>query len=540
MWQGVQELTGYKSKDSLADEGGASLAEDLNAFFARFEVTSAATPAEALPPPPPPLPVKALPPSPPSPSSVQRNVVVSVEKEEMRKVLKGINPRKATGPDGVAGRVLRDCADQLAGVFTGILNRSLAQAIVPSCLKSSTIVPIAKKSNPEDLNDFRPVALTPIIMKCFEKLVRNYVIACLPEGLDTFQFAYKTKRSTEDAVAIVLHAVLAHLEQRGGYARLLFLDFSSAFNTILPQRLMSKLEDLGLPLSLCGWILDFLSDRPQRVRLGPYTSSMLRTNTGTPQGCVLSPLLYILYTYDCVAAHPSNRVVKFADDTTVIGLISEREGETDYRDEVERLTEWCRANNLLINTRKTKELVVDFRRQKSNVQPLLIDGVCVERVTTFRFLGIELQEDLSWSVNTRGLVKKAQQRLYFLRILRKNHLPQKLLLAFYHCAIESVLTYGLCVWYGSCTTQDRMGLCRVVKAAESIVGCPLSTLEQIYATRCHRKALDIVKDPSHPGHCLFELLPSGRRYRTMKTRTSRLKNSFFSRAISALNGKPGL
>uniref|UniRef100_A0A670HWE1 Alkylated DNA repair protein AlkB homologue 8 N-terminal domain-containing protein n=1 Tax=Podarcis muralis TaxID=64176 RepID=A0A670HWE1_PODMU len=251
-------------------------------------------------------------------------------------------------------------------------------------------------------------------------------------------------------------------------------------------------------------------------------------------------MIYILYTYDSVAAHPSNRVVKFADDTTVIGLISEREGETDYRDEVERLTEWCRANNLLINTRKTKELVVDFRRQKSNVQPLLIDGVCVERVTTFRFLGIELQEDLSWSVNIRGLVKKAQQRLYFLRILRKNHLPQKLLLAFYHCAIESVLTYGLCVWYGSCTTQDRMGLCRVVKAAESIVGCPLSTLEQIYATRCHRKALDIVKDPSHPGHCLFELLPSGWRYRTMKTRTSRLKNSFFSRAISALNGKPGL
>ncbi|KAJ8369754.1 hypothetical protein SKAU_G00097820 [Synaphobranchus kaupii] len=122
----------------------------------------------------------------------------------------------------------------------------------------------------------------------------------------------------------------------GGYARLLFVDFSSAFNTILPDRLVPKLLDLGLSHSTCLWIKDFLSDRPQKVRIGPHTSTTLSLSTGSPQGCVLSPLLYSLYTHHFSAAHPSNSIIKFADDTTVVGCIS-RGDETAYRDEVEQL-----------------------------------------------------------------------------------------------------------------------------------------------------------------------------------------------------------
>ena len=91
---------------------------------------------------------------------------------------------------------------------------------------------------------------------------------------------------------------------------------------------------------------------------------------------------------------------------------------------------WCSANNLLLNTTKTKELVVDYRRKKTVIQPLMIGGVCVERVSDFRFLGVNIMEDLTWGVNTTGLVKKAQQRLYFLRVLRRNNIPQKLLVSF--------------------------------------------------------------------------------------------------------------
>ncbi len=119
------------------------------------------------------------------------------------------------------------------------------------------------------------------------------------------------------------------------------MDYSSAFNTIVPATLVAKLQTLGLNRSLCSWILDFLTGRSQVVRMGNNTSSPLILNTGAPQGCVLSPLLYSLYTHDCTATHSSNVIVKFADDTTVIGLITDND-ETAYREEVSTLTNGVR------------------------------------------------------------------------------------------------------------------------------------------------------------------------------------------------------
>ena len=111
---------------------------------------------------------------------------------------------------------------------------------------------------------------------------------------------------------------------------MLFVDYSSAFNTIVPAKLVPKLRSLGLKTSLCNWILDFLTSGRQVVRMGNYTSSSLTLSTRASQGCVLSPLLYFLYTQDCVATHSSNIILKFADDTTILGLISNND-ETAYR-----------------------------------------------------------------------------------------------------------------------------------------------------------------------------------------------------------------
>lgn len=187
------------------------------------------------------------------------------------------------------------------------------------------------------------------------------------------------------------------------------------------------------------------------VRLGSHFSSTLTLSTVAPQGCVLSPLLYVLYTHDCTSVHPTNTIIKFADDTTVVGFISG--GETAYRDEIQRLTEWCMANNLALNASKTKELIIDFWKHNTNLTPLHINEVCVERDPAFRFLGMNIAEDLSWTTNTSAVVKKAQQRLYFLRTLRKNHLQEQLLVFSYHCAIESVITY--CLFTPTAQQQTR-------------------------------------------------------------------------------------
>ncbi|KAK3548145.1 hypothetical protein QTP70_004851 [Hemibagrus guttatus] len=254
---------------------------------------------------------------------VHSSFTLTAEEHEVRCTLWAINPRKAAGPNGIPGRVLKDCVDQLAGVFTRIFNQSLSQSTVPPCLKSSTIIPLPKKPHISSLNDYRPVALTPVVMKCFEKLVRGHITSLLTQSFDPHQFAYISNRSTGDAVATALHAALSHLEQQGSYVQLLFVDFSPAFNTIIPYKLMDKLGDVGLhnPQSTCMWIYSFLTGRSQRVRVGHHTSTVLSISTGSPQGCVLSPLLYTLFTQDCTPTHHSNTIVKFH---------RHHSGETDF------------------------------------------------------------------------------------------------------------------------------------------------------------------------------------------------------------------
>ncbi len=295
-----------------------------------------------------------------------------------------------------------------------------------------------------------------------------------------------------------------------------------------------KLVQLGLNTSLCNWLLDFLTGRPQAVRVGSNTSSTITLNTGAPQGCVLSPLLFTLLTHDCTPSHNSNLFIKFADDTTVVGLISNRD-ETNYRSEVSRLAGWCSDSNLSMNVEKTKEIVVDFRRVHSLHAPLTINGATVERVSSTKFLGVHITEDLSWTNNTAALAKKAQQCLYFLRKLRRARAPAPIM-----CTFESILTSCITVWYGACNASCRKSLQRIVRAAEKIVGVSLPSLQDIYSTRLTRKALCIAGDPTHPTHSFFSLLPSGRRLRSLQARTNRLKDSFIHQAVRKLNSLPSL
>ncbi|KAI3360426.1 hypothetical protein L3Q82_002332 [Scortum barcoo] len=208
---------------------------------------------------------------------------------------------------------------------------------------------------------------------------------------DLAPFAYRENRSTEDAVSIALHTALTHLQlPNTTYMRMLFVDFSSAFNTVIPDKLILKLHNLGLPSSLCHWIRDFLTNRPQVVRIGDNTSSTLVLNTGTPQGCVLSPALFTLFTSDCSAIHSTNTVIKFADTTTIVGLISDNDKTHYSREEIQHLTQWCSNNNLVLNTSKTKEVIVDYRRSRrtEHAPLLIIHGEAVERVNNIKFLGI--------------------------------------------------------------------------------------------------------------------------------------------------------
>ncbi|KAK3531636.1 hypothetical protein QTP70_025878 [Hemibagrus guttatus] len=210
MWQSIQSNTNYRPAPPACDSD-ASLPDVLNSFYARFEAQNDVTARKTIPPP----------------------------------------------EDQVLCLTMADLAD----VFTDIFNISLSSAVVPKCLKTTTIIPMAKKSPVSCLNDYRPISLTPIIMKCFERLIRRQIKDLLPPSLDSMQFVYCPNRSTDDAINTTLHLSLTHLENKDTYVRMLFIDFSSAFNTTIPQHLTEKLSLLYINTSLCNWILDFLTGR---------------------------------------------------------------------------------------------------------------------------------------------------------------------------------------------------------------------------------------------------------------------------------------
>ena len=205
------------------------------------------------------------------------------------------------------------------------------------------------------------------------------------------------------------------------------MDFSSAFNTIIPVKLFDKLVSLNVHPAIYHWTLNFLHHWPQSVKVNNSLSKPVILNTGAPQGCMLSPFLFTPFTNDCVSGNQSVRVVKFSVD---IGCVNNA-NESVYREDVQRLFGWCKNNNLVLNISKTKEMIIDFRKKKTPIHPLFIDGSEVLQANSVKLLGSTISKDLSWCNNSIDIIKKAQKRMYFLRHLKRFGLSQAILTRFY-------------------------------------------------------------------------------------------------------------
>eukprot|EP00061_Rhincodon_typus_P015001 g42435.t1 len=218
---------------------------------------------------------------------------------------------------------------------------------------------------------------------------------------------------------------------------------------------------------------------------------------------------------------PNDTIYELADNTTIVGGISNSE-EAKYRREREGLVTWCNENNLPLNVGKIKELIIDFRKRGGKHTSVQINRVDVEGVDSVKFLGLMTTDNLSWPSHIDATVKAAQQHLFH-RQLRKFGMAVRTLTNFYRCTIESILSKCMMARYSNCSAQNHKKLQKIACTAQATMQASLPSVDSIHMTRCHGKAANI-KDPLHPNNDLLQLLPLGRRYRSLNTRTSRFSN----------------
>ena len=336
-------------------------------------------------------------------------------------------------------------------------------------------------------------------------------------------------------VATLLHNTYEHLDKPKTYVRTLFIDFSSAFNTIKPHILLSKLLNMNINPHLALWIADFLNFRPQRVRFANTFSDITHISTGVPQGCVLSPLLFSMYTSDFHLDNNKCVLTKYADDTALTGLITNND-EVWCRNEITKFIVWCENNYLVLNVNKTKEIVFDFRKTANTIEPVTIKEESVEIVKELKYLGTFIDSKLNWNANTTHVYKRSNQRLYFLRKLKSFNVNTNILKLFYQSTIQSILSFCCVCWFNSLSQFNSKKLQRITKRASRIIGADVKGMREIMNDCIISQINKIICDPNHPLHPHIIQNHSGR-IRQLRLKTNRFKDSFLPSAIQLFNSR---
>ena len=369
---------------------------------------------------------------------------IVVTKEGVTKLLKGLNPSKALGPDELHPRVLKELATELGPVFAHLFQQSIDKGEIPKEWSLANICPLFKKGDRSLACNYRPVSLTCVPCKLLEHIVCSNIMAHLDEHrlLSEKQHAFRKWHSCETQLITVIDD-WAKILNNQGQVDTFILDFEKAFDTPPHELLKSKLFSPGIGGKTMKWIDAFLCFRQQRVVVNGVKSDWAPVVSGVPQGTVLGPLLFSLHIND-IMSDIESEIRLFADDCVCYREIKYIEDTLKLQKDIDRLGVWARKWGMRFQPVKCNMMQLTNKHNKIQASYTL-EGTVLENVDSIKYLGVTITSDLKWNSHIRNACSKANRTLGF---LRRNlfSCPQDVKEAAYKSLVRPILEYGSTVW----------------------------------------------------------------------------------------------
>lgn len=381
-----------------------------------------------------------------------------VTEEEVRRLVREA-PCKSSDLDPIPTILLKSCIDVLVTPITSLVNLSFSEGSFPSHFKTAHVSPLLKKStlDKENMKSYRPVSNLSFLSKIVEKAVASRLNSHVSDTnmSNPFQSAYKKFHSTETALLKVHSDILASMDE-GKVTALTLLDLSAAFDTIDHTILLSRLEDFfGVTGNALDWLRSYLTGRSQQIKLDEYLSSKVDLPFGVPQGSVLGPLLFTLYTT------PLSHVISghgiphhlYADDSQLFVSFSSRDCDASLislQSCLSSVQSWMSVNKLKLNPDKTEFLLIGHQRQRVKYLdkfPVDLLGIETNPVNTARNLGVLFDQNFTFKSHISTIRKSCLYHIRDLRRIRRYlNLDSAKLLA--HALVSSRLDYCNSLLFG--------------------------------------------------------------------------------------------
>lgn len=390
-----------------------------------------------------------------------------IYREGVHKLLKNINPKKATGPDNIAGMILKENIDICTDILTIIYNKSLEQEKVPSDWNHANVTPVFKKGDKHHPGNYRPISLTCIACKIMEHILASNMMNHLETNkiLYDLQHGFRANRSCESQVLSLVHE-LTENNNKNIQTDLIIMDFAKAFDKVPHKRLIYKLKYFGINEQTTNWIKSFLSNRTQTVLLENSTSSKIPVTSGVPQGTVLGPILFLIYINDLPEYLKHSKIRLFADDSIIYRNITSQNDCLKLQEDLEAAIKWEHDWLMQFHPDKCNIMRITTKKKPTHFY-YNMSGHILETVQTAKYLGITLSSDLKWNAHIQQTAAKANKTLAFVKRnlkVKSTTIKERA----YQSLVRPKLEYCCTVWDPH-TTENINSLERIQRRAARYV-----------------------------------------------------------------------